>query len=147
MNLKLITKNERISKVTESIKYLWMLLCEESSYIFMLMLIVGTAAVMSFFLQRILNSVFFSREMPCKVYLLCYSAITQAMAMENLKNRQLMIQIDFVNTLKEADIVISELELPHRETPPAFICFVNSPFDYRDWMNIENMIIKWRISR
>jgi hypothetical protein len=102
---------------------------------------------MPFFLQRILNSVFFSREIPCKVFLLCYSAITQSMAMENLKNRQLMIQIDFVNTLKEADIVISELELPHRETPPAFICFVNSPFDYRDWMNIENMIIKWRISR
>lgn len=56
MNLKLITKNERISKVTESIKYLWMLLCEESSYIFMLMLIVGTAAVMSFFLQRLFVS-------------------------------------------------------------------------------------------
>lgn len=42
--------------MTESIKYLWMLLCEESSYIFMLMLIVGTAAVMSFFLQRLFVS-------------------------------------------------------------------------------------------
>jgi hypothetical protein len=42
--------------VTDSIKYLWMLLCEESSYIFMLMLIVGTAAVMSFFLQRLFVS-------------------------------------------------------------------------------------------
>ena len=56
MNLKLITKNERISKVTESIKYLWMLLCEESSYIFMLMLIVGSAVIVSAFFQRAITS-------------------------------------------------------------------------------------------
>ncbi|RRF57736.1 hypothetical protein [Klebsiella pneumoniae] len=41
--------------MTESIKYLWMLLCEESSYIFMLMLIVGTAAVMSLFYSGCLS--------------------------------------------------------------------------------------------
>ena len=37
-------------------KYLWLLFREDSSYIFMLMLIVGTAAVMSFFLQRLFVS-------------------------------------------------------------------------------------------
>ena len=37
-------------------KYLWLLLREDSSYIFMLMLIVGTAVVMSFFIQRLFVS-------------------------------------------------------------------------------------------
>ncbi|GKN26716.1 hypothetical protein NUKP82_37900 [Klebsiella variicola] len=42
--------------MTDSMKYLWLLLREESSYIFMLTLIVGTAVVMSFFLQRLFVS-------------------------------------------------------------------------------------------
>ena len=42
--------------MTDSMKYLWLLLREDSSYIFMLMLIVGTAVVMSFFLQRLFVS-------------------------------------------------------------------------------------------
>ncbi|EPG8407059.1 TPA: hypothetical protein ACXRZB_005413 [Klebsiella pneumoniae] len=42
--------------MTDSIKYLWLLLREDSSYIFMSMLIVGTAVVMSFFLQRLFVS-------------------------------------------------------------------------------------------
>ncbi|WP_109223299.1 hypothetical protein [Klebsiella pneumoniae] len=42
--------------MTDSMKYLWLLLREDSSYIFMLMLIVGSAAVMSFFLQRLITS-------------------------------------------------------------------------------------------
>lgn len=42
--------------MTDSMKYLWLLLREESSYIFMLILIVGTAVVMSFFLQRLFVS-------------------------------------------------------------------------------------------
>ena len=42
--------------MTDSMKYLWLLFREDSSYIFMLMLIVGTAAVMSFFLQRLFVS-------------------------------------------------------------------------------------------
>lgn len=66
--------------------------------------------------------------------------------MENLKNRQLTIKVDFVNSIEEADIVISELDLPNQETSLDYICFVNSPFDRRDWKNIENMIIKWRTS-
>lgn len=102
---------------------------------------------MSFFLQRIFNAVSFSREVPCRIFLMCYSGITQSIAMKNLKNRQLAIRIDFVNCLKEADVVISELDLPHRETLPDFICFVNSPFDQRDWKNIEDIIVKWRTSR
>ena len=42
--------------MTDSMKYQWLLLREDSSYIFMLMLIVGTAVVMSFFLQRLFVS-------------------------------------------------------------------------------------------
>lgn len=42
--------------MTDSIKYLWLLLREDSSYIFMLMLIAGTAVIMSFFLQRLFVS-------------------------------------------------------------------------------------------
>lgn len=42
--------------MTDSMKYLWLLLREDLSYIFMLMLIVGTAVVMSFFLQRLFVS-------------------------------------------------------------------------------------------
>ncbi|HDU5846986.1 TPA: hypothetical protein ACYVFU_005427 [Klebsiella pneumoniae] len=42
--------------MTDSMKYLWLLLREDSSYIFMLMLIVGTAVVMSFFLLRLFVS-------------------------------------------------------------------------------------------
>jgi biotin operon repressor len=101
---------------------------------------------MTFFFQRIFNTISFSREIPCKVFLLCYSAITQSIAMENLKNRQLTIKIDFVNTIEEADIVISELDLPDQEPSPKHICFVNLPLDLRDWKNIENTIIKWRTS-
>lgn len=56
------------------------------------------------------------------------------------------IKIDFVNTIEEADIVISELDLPDQEPSPKHICFVNLPFDLRDWKNIENTIIKWRTS-
>lgn len=101
---------------------------------------------MPFFFQRIFNAISFSREVPCKVFLLCYSPITQSIAMKNLKNRQLTIRIEFVNTIEKADIVISELDLPNREISPDYLCFVNSPFDRRDWKNIENMIIKWRTS-
>lgn len=101
---------------------------------------------MPFFFQRIFNAISFSREVPCKVFLLCYSPITQSIAMENLKNRQLTIRIEFVNTIEKADIVISELDLPNREISPDYLCFVNSPFDRRDWKNIENTIIKWRTS-
>lgn len=101
---------------------------------------------MPFFFQRIFNAISFSREVPCKVFLLCYSPITQSIAMDNLKNRQLTIRIEFVNTIEKADIVISELDLPNREISPEYLCFVKSPFDRRDWKNIENTIIKWRTS-
>ncbi|ASC31662.1 TPA: hypothetical protein ME365_004278 [Klebsiella pneumoniae] len=40
----------------DSIKYLWLLLCEEPSYIGMLMLVIVTTVVMSFFLQRLFVS-------------------------------------------------------------------------------------------
>lgn len=101
---------------------------------------------MPFFLQRIFNAISFSKEIPCKVFLLCYSPITQSIAMANLKNRNLTIQVDFVNSLKEADIVISELALENRENVNPFICFVDTPFNKRDWKNIENLIIRWRES-
>ena len=38
--------------MTDSMKYLWLLLREDSSYIFMLMLIVGSAVIVSAFFQR-----------------------------------------------------------------------------------------------
>ncbi|VDA77465.1 hypothetical protein BANRA_05553 [Klebsiella pneumoniae] len=42
--------------MTDSMKYLWLLLREDSSYIFMLMLVIVTTVVMSFFLQRLFVS-------------------------------------------------------------------------------------------
>ncbi|HBR3602163.1 MULTISPECIES: hypothetical protein [Klebsiella pneumoniae complex] len=42
--------------MTDSMKYLWLLLREDSSYIFMLMLVFVTTVVMSFFLQRLFVS-------------------------------------------------------------------------------------------
>ncbi|HFD2749708.1 TPA: hypothetical protein ACF20S_005488, partial [Klebsiella quasipneumoniae subsp. similipneumoniae] len=42
--------------MTDSMKYLWLLLREDSSYIFMLMLVIVTTVVMFFFLQRLFVS-------------------------------------------------------------------------------------------
>jgi hypothetical protein len=42
--------------MTDSMKYLWLLLREYSSYIFMLMLIVGSAVIVSAFFQRAITS-------------------------------------------------------------------------------------------
>lgn len=42
--------------MTDSMKYLWLLLREDASYIFMLMLVIVTTVVMSFFLQRLFVS-------------------------------------------------------------------------------------------
>ena len=42
--------------MTDSMKYLWLLLREDSSYIFMLMLIVGSAVIVSAFFQRAITS-------------------------------------------------------------------------------------------
>ncbi len=38
--------------MTDSMKYLWLLLREDSSYIFMLMLIVGSAVIVSAFFRE-----------------------------------------------------------------------------------------------
>ncbi|MDS7856320.1 hypothetical protein PTQ50_26755 [Klebsiella michiganensis] len=42
--------------MTDSMKYLWLLLREDSSYIFMLILIVGSAVIVSSFFQRVITS-------------------------------------------------------------------------------------------
>ncbi|WKF89310.1 hypothetical protein [Klebsiella pneumoniae] len=42
--------------MTDSMKYLWLLFREDSSYIFMLMLIVGSAVIVSAFFQRAIKS-------------------------------------------------------------------------------------------
>jgi hypothetical protein len=42
--------------MTDSMKYLWLLFREDSSYIFMLMLIVGSAVIVSAFFQRAITS-------------------------------------------------------------------------------------------
>ena len=42
--------------MTDSMKYLWLLLREDSSYIFMLMLIVGSAVIVSAFFERVITS-------------------------------------------------------------------------------------------
>ncbi|EIV3906050.1 hypothetical protein RHR88_004858 [Klebsiella pneumoniae] len=42
--------------MTDSMKYLWLLLREDSSYISMLILIVGSAVIVSSFFQRVITS-------------------------------------------------------------------------------------------
>ncbi|HBR3607551.1 TPA: hypothetical protein L9S86_004629 [Klebsiella pneumoniae] len=42
--------------MTDSMKYLWLLLREDSSYVFMLILIVGSAVIVSSFFQRVITS-------------------------------------------------------------------------------------------
>ncbi|WP_373629224.1 hypothetical protein [Klebsiella variicola] len=42
--------------MTDSMKYLWLLFCEESSYIFLFVLIVGSAVIASAFFQRVITS-------------------------------------------------------------------------------------------
>ena len=42
--------------MTDSMKYLWLLFREDSSYIFMLILIVGSAVIVSSFFQRVITS-------------------------------------------------------------------------------------------
>ena len=42
--------------MTDSMKYLWLLFCEEPSYIFLFVLIVGSAVIVSAFFQRVITS-------------------------------------------------------------------------------------------
>ena len=42
--------------MTNSMKYLWLLFCEEPSYIFLFVLIVGSAVIVSAFFQRVITS-------------------------------------------------------------------------------------------
>ena len=42
--------------MTDSMKYLWLLFCEEPSYIFLFVLIVGSAVIVSSFFQRVITS-------------------------------------------------------------------------------------------
>ena len=42
--------------MTDSMKYLWLLFCEEPSYIFLFVLIVGSAVIVSAFFQRAITS-------------------------------------------------------------------------------------------
>jgi hypothetical protein len=98
--------------VTESIKYLWMLLCEESSYIFMLMLIVGTAAVMSFFfLQRL----FVSRWGKAIILIMCIVvAITEVFVFIEPESTYKQIQTNkqdvILHTLKNCRVSAFEAQ-------------------------------------
>lgn len=42
--------------MTDSIKYLWLLFCEKPSYIFLFVLIVGSAVIVSAFFQSVITS-------------------------------------------------------------------------------------------
>ena len=61
--------------MTDSMKYLWLLFCEEPSYIFLFVLIVGSAVIVSAFFQRVITS---WRGKTLSVILCMVSMITTA---------------------------------------------------------------------
>lgn len=96
--------------MTDSMKYLWLLLREDSSYIFMLMLIVGTAVVMSFFLQRL----FVSWRGKTIILIMCIVvAITEVFAFLEPESTYKQIQTrkqDVIYTLKNCRISAFEAQ-------------------------------------
>ena len=96
--------------MTDSMKYLWLLLREDSSYIFMLMLIVGTAVVMSFFIQRL----FVSWRGKTIILIMCIVvAITEVFAFLEPESTYKQIQTrkqDVIYTLKNCRISAFEAQ-------------------------------------
>ncbi|ENC9861944.1 hypothetical protein [Klebsiella variicola] len=96
--------------MTDSMKYLWLLLREDSSYIFMLMLIVGTAVVMSFFIQRL----FVSWWGKTIILIMCIVvAITEVFAFLEPESTYKQIQTrkqDVIYTLKNCRISAFEAQ-------------------------------------
>lgn len=96
--------------MTDSMKYLWLLLREDSSYIFMLMLIVGTAVVMSLFLQRL----FVSWWGKTIILIMCIVvAITEVFAFLEPESTYKQIQTrkqDVIYTLKNCRISAFEAQ-------------------------------------
>ncbi|MCY2728991.1 hypothetical protein OXA49_23550 [Klebsiella pneumoniae] len=96
--------------MTDSMKYLWLLLREDSSYIFMLMLIVGTAVVMSFFLLRL----FVSWWGKSIILIMCIVvAITEVFAFLEPESTYKQIQTrkqDVIYTLKNCRISAFEAQ-------------------------------------
>ncbi|EIX9444389.1 hypothetical protein ML057_004615 [Klebsiella pneumoniae] len=96
--------------MTDSMKYLWLLLREDSSYIFMLILIVGTAVVMSFFLQRL----FVSWWGKTIILIMCIVvAITEVFAFLEPESTYKQIQTrkqDVIYTLKNCRISAFEAQ-------------------------------------